>query len=160
MPLRLCLIGAGHMGRIHAQKLAAMKDVTLTCVIDADPAQATETARTHGAVGATHYTRALEDGLQAAVIASPTETHYAVARALLENGVHVFIEKPIAAHPAEARELIALAKKKGLVLQVGHLERFSPPFRKAQTAIRSAALYRSPPDRSFYGQINRYRRGP
>ncbi len=137
MPLRLCLIGAGHMGRIHAQKLAGMKDVTLTCVIDTDPAQATETARTHGAIGATHYTQALEDGLQAAVIASPTETHHEVARALLEKGVHVFIEKPIAAHPAEARELIALAKKKGLVLQVGHLERFSPPFRKAQTAIRA-----------------------
>ena len=80
MPLRLCLIGAGHMGRIHAQKLAGMKDVTLTCVIDTDPRQANETARAHGTVGATHYAQALEDGLQAAVIASPTETHYAVAR--------------------------------------------------------------------------------
>ena len=140
MPLRLCLIGAGHMGKIHAQKLAGMKDVTLTCVIDADPAQASETARTHGVVGATHYTRALEDGLQAAVIASPTETHYPIARALLENGIHVFLEKPIAAHPAEARELIALAKKRGVVLQVGHLERFSPPFRKAHTTIRNPLL--------------------
>lgn len=140
MPLRLCLIGAGHMGRIHAQKLAGMKDVTLTCVIDTDPAQANETARTLGAVGATHYTRALEDGLQAAVIASPTETHYPVARALLENGIHVFVEKPITVHPAEARELIALAKKRGLVLQVGHLERFSPPFRRAQTTIRDPLL--------------------
>ncbi len=137
MPLRICLIGAGHMGRIHAQKLAGMKDVRLTSVIDTDPALATETARTHGAIGATHYAQALEDGLQAAVIASPTETHYPVARALLEKGVHVFVEKPIAAHPAEAGELIALAKRKGLVLQVGHLERFNPPFRKAQAAIRA-----------------------
>jgi len=137
MPLRLCLIGAGHMGRIHAQKLAGMNDVTLTSIIDTDPAQATETARSAGTVGATDYTRALKDGSQAAVIASPTETHYPIARLLLENGIHVFVEKPIAAHPAEARELIVLAKKKGLVLQVGHLERFSPPFRKAQTAIRA-----------------------
>jgi predicted dehydrogenase len=128
------------MGRIHAQKLAGMRDVTLTCVIDTDPSQATETARLHGASEAVHYTRALEDGLQAAVIASPTETHYVVARLLLENGVHVFVEKPIAAHPHEARELITLAKKNGLVLQVGHLERFSPPFRKAQTAIRAPFL--------------------
>ncbi len=140
MPLRFCLIGAGRMGRIHAQKLAGMKDVALTCVIDADPRQASETARLHGARDAVHYSRALEDGLQAAVIASPTETHYAVARLLLENGVHVFVEKPIAAHPAEARELIALAKKNSLVLQVGHLERFSPPFRRAQTAIRAPFL--------------------
>ena len=140
MPLRLCLIGAGHMGRIHARKLAGMKDVNLACVIDTDPEQASETARTYGAVSATQYARALEDGLQAAVIASPTETHYPVARLLLENGIHVFVEKPIAAHPAEARELIALARKKGLVLQVGHLERFSPPFRKAQTTVRDPLL--------------------
>ena len=138
--MRLCLIGAGHMGRIHAQKLAGMNDVTLTSIIDTDPAQATETARSAGTVGATDYTRALKDGSQAAVIASPTETHYPIARALLENGIHVFLEKPIAAHPAEARELIVLAKKKGLVLQVGHLERFSPPFRKAETTIRDPLL--------------------
>jgi len=138
--LRLCLIGAGHMGRIHAQKLAGMNDVTLTSIIDTDPAQATETARSAGTVGATDYTRALKDGSQAAVIASPTETHYPIARLLLENGIHVFVEKPIAAHPAEARELIVLAKKKGLVLQVGHLERFSPPFRKAETTIRDPLL--------------------
>ena len=140
MPLRLCLIGAGHMGRIHARKLAGMKDVNLACVIDTDPEQASETARTYGAVSATQYARALEDGLKAAVVASPTETHYPVARLLLENGIHVFVEKPIAAHPAEARELIALARKKGLVLQVGHLERFSPPFRKAQTTVRDPLL--------------------
>jgi predicted dehydrogenase len=128
------------MGRIHARKLAGMKDVNLACVIDTDPEQASETARTYGAVSATQYARALEDGLKAAVVASPTETHYPVARLLLENGIHVFVEKPIAAHPAEARELIALARKKGLVLQVGHLERFSPPFRKAQTTVRDPLL--------------------
>ena len=137
MPLRLCLIGAGHMGRIHAQKLAGDEGRDPHLRHRHGPAlRRARRPAPHGAVGATHYTRALEDGLQAAVIASPTETHYAVARLLLENGIHVFVEKPIAAHPAEARELIALAKKRGLVLQVGHLERFSPPFRKAQTAIR------------------------
>jgi len=140
MPLRVCLVGAGHMGRIHAEKLAAMKDVTLVCVVDADLGRATETARRYGCVEADRCSRALEDGLEAAVIASPTETHYAVARSMLENGVHVFIEKPIAAFEAEARELIALARRKGLVLQVGHLERFSPPFRRAQRAIRDPLL--------------------
>ena len=156
MPLKLCLVGAGHMGRIHAQKLAGMKDVALTFVIDTDRALATETARLHGAVGAGHYAEALEDGLQAAVIASPTETHYAVARELLEKGIHVFVEKPIAAHPAQARELIDLAKSRGLVLQVGHLERFSPPFRKAQTAIRTPFLIEA--RRPLYRQVDRHRR--
>jgi predicted dehydrogenase len=136
MPLKLCLIGAGHMGRIHAQKLARMKGVTLSCIVDTDAAQAEDTARRHGVPAADHYGRALADGLQAAVIASSTETHYPLARDLLERGVHVFIEKPVAARPAEARKLIALARKHGLVLQVGHLERFSPPFRRARATIR------------------------
>jgi predicted dehydrogenase len=135
MPLKLCLIGAGHMGRIHAQKLARMRGVTLSCIVDTDAAQAEETARKHGVPAADHYGRALTDGLQAAVIASTTETHYPLARKLLERGIHVFIEKPVAACPADARKLIALARKHGLVLQVGHLERFSPPFRKAQATI-------------------------
>ena len=140
MPLRLCLVGAGHMGRIHAQKLAGMKDVTLACVIDTDPGQATETARQHGAVEAGHYSagpRGRRPGRSDRLADGDPLRRCA---ALLENGVHVFIEKPIAAHPAEARELIALARRKGLVLQVGHLERFSPPFRKAQTAIRDPLL--------------------
>lgn len=136
MPLKLCLIGAGHMGKIHAQKLARMRGVTLSCIVDTDVAQAEETARRHGVPVADHYGRALADGLQAAVIASTTETHYSLARDLLERGVHVFIEKPVAACPADARKLIALARKNGLVLQVGHLERFSPPFRRARATIR------------------------
>ncbi len=140
MPLRVGLVGAGHMGRIHAQKLAGMKGVHLACVVDADLSAAAETARRYGSVEADHYGRALEEGIQAAVVAAPTESHYAVARPLLERGVHVFIEKPIAASIAEARELIDVARKKKLVLQVGHLERFSPPFRRAQSAVRDPLL--------------------
>ncbi len=140
MPLRLCLIGAGHMGRIHARKLAGMRDVSLTCIVDADIAAAERSAGEHGVAAGEDYRSALADGLQAAVIASTTDSHYPVARELLENGVHVFVEKPVAAHPAEARKLIDLAARKGLVLHVGHLERFSPPFRKAKAAITKPLL--------------------
>ena len=140
MPLRICLVGAGHMGKIHARKLAAIRDVRLSCIVDADRAAAEAAAAEHGVAADQHFGNALADGLQAAVIASTTDSHYAVAREFLENGVHVFIEKPIAAHPAEARKLIDLAAKKGLVLQVGHLERFSPPFRKARAVIKKPLL--------------------
>ncbi|MGA3174285.1 MAG: Gfo/Idh/MocA family oxidoreductase [Syntrophorhabdales bacterium] len=140
MPLRLCLVGAGHMGKIHARKLAGMRDVTLTCIVDARLAEAQKAAREHGVAASDHYLKALGDGIQAAVIASTTESHYPIARELLERGVSVFIEKPVAASPAEARELIDLAGRKGLVLQVGHLERFSPPFRKARAAITEPLL--------------------
>lgn len=131
MPLKLCLVGAGHMGGIHAQKLAHMKGVTLTCVIDANRAQAEETARGCGVDWSDRYEGTFSDGVEGVVIASTTETHFAIARDFLKKGVHVFVEKPIAATAREAAELIDLAKKGNLVLQVGHLERFSPPFRKA-----------------------------
>ncbi|OPY69226.1 MAG: Inositol 2-dehydrogenase [Syntrophorhabdaceae bacterium PtaU1.Bin034] len=137
MSLKLCLVGAGHMGRIHARKLARMKDVTLTCIVDVNEHQAGNVARECGVPEYRDYRHTLRNGVRAAVIASPTESHYPIARAFLEEGVHVFIEKPIAAEPAQARELIDLARKNNLTLQVGHLERFSPPFRKASAMIKT-----------------------
>jgi len=135
--VKICIVGAGHMGRIHAQKLARMKDIVLTCVIDANCAQAEETARKCGAPWSDHYEQALSSGVEGVVIASTTETHFAIARDFLQKGVHVFVEKPIAATPSEATELITLAKKNRLILQVGHLERFSPAFRKARRMVGS-----------------------
>ncbi len=135
MPIKVCLIGAGHMGRIHAQKLAQMKGVRLTRIVDADRARAAEAGQKHGVPSTDDFRDVLGNGTQAAVVASPTETHYPVASRLLETGVHVFVEKPIAVNPEEARKLITLARSKGLVLQVGHLERFSPPFRRALPLI-------------------------
>ncbi len=131
MPLKLCLVGAGHMGRIHARKLAGMKDVTLTCVVDVNRAQAEETAASCGVKGSDRFEEALADGARGVVIASTTETHFPIATEFLKRGIHVFVEKPIAADPTEAKALIALAKKNGLLLQVGHIERFSPAFRRA-----------------------------
>jgi predicted dehydrogenase len=133
--MKICLIGAGHMGRIHAQKLAQMRDIRFTCVVDADEKQAKETAEKYGIPASTTLSRALKGGLDGAVVASPTETHFPIALELLKNGVHVFLEKPIAATPGEAKELVALAAKRNLVLQVGHLERFNPPFRRALPLI-------------------------
>lgn len=133
--MKLCLVGAGHMGGIHAQKLARMRGVNLTRIIDADPACAEAAATRCGVAWSGSYEEALSGGLDGVVIASTTETHYAIARDFLHAGVHVFVEKPITATPEQADELIRLAREKGLVLQVGHLERFSPPFRKARRQV-------------------------
>jgi predicted dehydrogenase len=137
MPLKVCLVGAGHMGGIHAQKLSRMKGVTLTCIVDADRSHAEALGQKCGVGWSEHYEKVLSGGVDGVVIASTTETHFAVARDFLKNGVHVFVEKPITATPDEATELITLARKNGLVLQVGHLERFSPPFRKARRTLRA-----------------------
>lgn len=152
MPLKACLIGAGHMGRIHGQKLAAMKDVELVSVVDCDARQADETARTCRSAACCDIREPLDKGLQAAVIASPTDTHYDVARELIGRGVHVFIEKPIAADRRQAEELIALAAANKVVLQVGHLERFNPPFRRAANLIRKPFLIEAYRTSAFTGR--------
>jgi len=137
MPLKVCLIGVGHMGKIHARKLAGMRDVHLTSIVDINNAAGDEIAGQHGACYYDECGKAISGGFHAAVVASNTDSHYAIAEELLQNNIHVFIEKPIAGEPAQARKLIDLARKKGLVLQIGHLERFSPPFRKAIPAIKA-----------------------
>jgi len=152
MPIRICLVGAGHMGRIHAQKLAKMKDITFTCIVDADLKQAEETAGRFGIPASQSLSHALEGAPDGAVVASPTKTHFPITRELLENGIHVFLEKPIAATPDEARELVALAGKKRLTLQIGHLERFNPPFRRALPLIGSPLCIEAKRTSGFTGR--------
>jgi len=116
--IRTAVIGAGYMGKFHAGKLAVSANAELIAVIDADASRAT-----HG----TDYKPWLGK-IDAAVVAVPTEHHHRVARDCLEAGVHVLVEKPISRTLEEADALLALARAKGLVLQVGHLQRFNPAF--------------------------------
>jgi predicted dehydrogenase len=135
MSLKLCVIGVGHMGRIHADKLKEMEGVTLCGIIDADRASLAEAAKKHTAPQFKDHSQVLHL-TDAVLIATPTETHYAIAKDCLERGIHVFMEKPITATVREGEELIALARAKNLVLQVGHLERFSPAFTRALHYIK------------------------
>jgi predicted dehydrogenase len=135
MSLKLCVIGMGHMGRIHADKVKEMESVVLCGLIDADHACLEEASKKH-ATPCFRDHRQILSRADAALIATPTETHYAIAKDCLERGIHVFMEKPITATAGEAEELIALAKAKQLVLQVGHLERFSPAFARALRYVK------------------------
>ena len=126
--LRTAVIGVGYMGRFHAQKLASCRGATLAAVADAEPARARDVGREVGCSARTDY-RSLFGEIDAAVVAVPTERHYAVVRECLEAKVHVLVEKPLARSVEEADELLALARRKRVVLQVGHLERFNPAFR-------------------------------
>jgi predicted dehydrogenase len=121
--LKVAVIGAGHMGRYHAQKLARLPGVELVGVVDADLAR----AQALGAPAFDDY-RAVFGSADAAVIAVPTDKHHAIARDCLQHGLHLLIEKPIATTLAQADELIALAEKKRLVLQSGHVERYNRAF--------------------------------
>ncbi|HZM34351.1 MAG TPA: Gfo/Idh/MocA family oxidoreductase [Burkholderiales bacterium] len=127
--MRAVVIGAGHMGRYHADKLAALPGVELAGVVDANRLRASELARRHGCAAFSDFKQILHGKADAAVIAVPTDRHYEVASACLEHGLHVLIEKPIATSIEEADALIGLAERKARVLQVGHVERYSRAFR-------------------------------
>ena len=137
--LRTGVIGVGYMGRFHAQKLASCRGAKLVAVVDRDRARACQVASEVGCAPRADYRRLLDE-IEAAVVAVPTELHYEVVRDCLEAGVNVLVEKPLARSVPEADELLARARKKRLVLQVGHLERFNPAFR-ALAAQRAQPLF-------------------
>jgi predicted dehydrogenase len=124
--LRIGIAGAGHFGRYHALKVAASNRAELVGVNDLDPERAKTVGWEAGAPDRDFVS--LLGACDALVIAAPANAHHALAVAALRAGKHVLVEKPIAATLAQADELAALAADRRLVLQVGHLERFSAAF--------------------------------
>jgi predicted dehydrogenase len=123
--IRIAVIGAGYFGTLHAAKFAALKGAELTAVCDVQHERAESVAAPYGALAVADHKKlaGIADGV---VVAVPTIAHFAVAKDCLEAGLDVLIEKPMCETLAQADALIRLAKKKKRILQVGHLERFSP----------------------------------
>jgi len=124
-PLRAAVVGVGHLGRHHARLLKEVPGVELVAVVDSRLEHARSIADPLG-VAALASADELPADVAAVSVAVPTSAHHAVVCPLLERGVHVLVEKPMAATLAEARAMAALARDRGLVLQVGHVERFNP----------------------------------
>jgi predicted dehydrogenase len=124
-PLRVAVIGVGHLGRHHARILSTLEGVTLTAVVDKLPERAAEIAASTGSRALTEA-GALADQVDAVTVAVPTELHRDIAMPFLERGVSVLVEKPMARSLAEADEMIAAARKSGATLAVGHTERYNP----------------------------------
>jgi predicted dehydrogenase len=122
--LKVAVIGAGHMGRLHAEKFARCEGAELVAVVDPDAARAEAVAKPHHVKFFSRY-KEIFPLAEAAVIAAPTDRHHEIAAACLDAGLHVLVEKPIARTLAEADELVALAAKKNVVLEVGHVERYN-----------------------------------
>lgn len=122
--VRIAVVGAGHFGRFHAQKVAASAEATLVGIHDRSAERAGMIAAEVGAQVLGTLDQAIA-AVEAVIVATPTDAHAAIATAALSAGRHVLVEKPITATLVEADALIALAREKGLALQVGHLERFS-----------------------------------
>jgi predicted dehydrogenase len=125
--MRLAVVGAGHLGRFHARVAANLSDARLVAVVDPIAFAREQVATETGAKPIADF-RDLFGLVDAAIVATPTALHYDVARELLLGGIHVLVEKPITTTVAQAEELVNLADRQQLVLQVGHIERFNPAF--------------------------------
>ena len=133
--MKVAVLGAGHMGRYHAEKFAARSDCKLVGVADVDAERARALAQRIGCPAFFDCQDTFRHA-DAAVVSVPTEHHHAVAGACLEAGLHVLVEKPIAVDLPEAEDLIEKAKARGLVLQVGHVERFNAAFHALATRMQ------------------------
>ena len=124
-PVRIAVIGAGSFGRNHLRVLRSHPEAQLTAVIDSNPDRAALASAEFGCPAVSSLDE-LTGIVDAAVVAVPTSSHAIVACQLLEAGIGVLVEKPIASDAASAHRMVDTARTHGRVLQVGHLERFNP----------------------------------
>lgn len=122
--LRVAVIGVGYLGRFHALIYSRMPDVELVGVVDPDVERARAVGAEAGCAGFADAAELLER-VDAVSVVAPTTVHLDVAAPFLRRGVHMMLEKPIAATREEGEEIVRLAEQSGATLQIGHLERFN-----------------------------------
>lgn len=136
---RMAVIGCGHLGTIHARLLAGRDDVDLVAVVDPSDAARERVAAAHGCRPLAGPDQ-LVGQVEAVVIAAPTGLHAEVALPLLEAGIDMLIEKPLAATVEASREIAATARRLGRVVSVGHVERYNPAWRSAVARAGEVSL--------------------
>ncbi len=137
--INAAVIGVGYLGTFHAEKYSQLKDVNLIGVVDVDSHRAKAVADRFQTRSFTDYREILRDA-QAVSIVVPTDRHYEIAKECLWRGCDVLIEKPMTEKIWQAEELIEIAKSRGAILQVGHLERFNSAIQEASRFL-SAPLF-------------------
>src|SRR5438128_9432159 len=133
--LRLGVVGVGVMGSNHARVIAELPGVEFVGVADPDRPQANFVAETLGCAAVGDVDELLDLGIDAATIAAPTHLHHDLAIACIRRGIHVMVEKPIASSAEEGRSIIAAARRAGVILMVGHVERFNPAVQSIKEAL-------------------------
>ena len=133
--LKIGVLGAGHLGKIHLRILKESNHFHLVGFYDAQPQIAAKISREFGYQSFSDINQLLQ-AVDVVDIVTPTLTHFELAKKALQNGLHVFLEKPITATVEQANELVSLAKSKGLLGMVGQVERFNPAFRAAHSYIK------------------------
>ena len=138
---RIGLIGFGYWGPNLARNFHALPDADLSAICDANPDRLAKARNLYRATTFfSSYDDLLASDVEAIAIATPARTHYALARAALEAGKHIFVEKPLAMTVAEATELVETADRSGLVLMVGHVFEYVPAVRHIKTLLDEGAI--------------------
>ncbi|MGB7220737.1 MAG: Gfo/Idh/MocA family oxidoreductase [Vicinamibacterales bacterium] len=134
MPLRVAVVGVGHLGRHHARILSTLPGVRLVAVVDSKRERAEEVAATHGTESHVDY-RGILGKVDAVTLAVPTDGHCEIALACLAARVAVLVEKPMAGNLAEADAMIEASAKANVIFAVGHTERFNPAVAAARPLL-------------------------
>ncbi len=134
--LRCGVIGVGYLGQFHAEKYTQLSNAELAGICDVDHKRCDEIAHKLNTKAYYDYHELLKN-VDAVNIVTPTDLHHKVAKACLEAGVHVLVEKPICSTIEEAEDLVEIAKQKNLVLQVGHLERFNKVIQASEKVLKN-----------------------
>jgi predicted dehydrogenase len=132
--IRVGIIGVGYLGTQHARILSYLEEADLQAVADIDFQKALQIGNRHGVRYFENYEDMI-DQIDAAVVATDTSAHFKVSENLLRHGKHVLVEKPITETVEQGERLLELAAKNGLILQVGHLERFNPAVEAVENMI-------------------------
>ncbi len=140
--IRVGVIGVGYFGQFHVEKYAKMRGVELVGVVDINGSRAREIAKRYHTQPFLHHSE-LFGKVQAVSITVPTPFHHSIAKDFFLHGVDVLLEKPIANTLEEADELVELARSKGLILHIGHLERFNGAFLAIEKRIQNPLLIES-----------------
>ncbi len=151
-PLKVAVIGIGHLGKEHARIYAGLENCKLIGLCDPDPAKK-EKADLYGVPLFTRY-QDLIGKVDAVSISTPTSTHYAIAKEFLNAGIHTLIEKPICLKLEEADELLEIARRKKCSLQVGHIERHNPGFKRIGEIAKNIRFFEIHRLGPFTGRIN------
>ena len=134
--LRVGVIGVGVMGSNHARVLAELPGVKLVGVADPDRKRCDQVARSLGCASFSDAADLIRRGIDAVTIAAPTHLHRDIAIGCTARGIHVMVEKPIASTIEESRAIVAAARRAGVTLMVGHVERFNPAVQSIRRAIK------------------------
>src|SRR5206468_2528863 len=133
--LRVGVIGAGIMGSNHARVLASLPGIELVGIVDPLPAHRARATELIGCRTFADLKDLIAEGVEAVTIAAPTHLHHEIALTCIVEGLHILVEKPIASTVEEGRDMVAAARRAGVTLMVGHVERFNPAVAAIKAAI-------------------------